>query len=80
MSARNKREGNMLKSGGVQTLKGACMPEAHEWMIQWLRDAHAMEEQAQTMLSGQVSRIENYPELKDRISKHLEETKGQAAD
>jgi ferritin-like metal-binding protein YciE len=56
------------------------MPEAHEWMIQWLRDAHAMEEQAQTMLLGQVSRIENYPELKDRISKHLEETKGQAAD
>ncbi|MDQ2705958.1 MAG: ferritin-like domain-containing protein [Pseudomonadota bacterium] len=55
------------------------MSEAREWMIQWLRDAHAMEEQAQTMLSGQAGRIENYPELKDRISRHLEETKEQAA-
>jgi ferritin-like metal-binding protein YciE len=55
------------------------MPEAREWMVQWLRDAHAMEEQAQTMLSGQLGRLENYPELKARISQHLEETKGQAA-
>lgn len=55
------------------------MPEAREWMIQWLRDAHAMEEQAETMLSGQLSRLENYPELSDRIKMHLEETKTQAA-
>ena len=55
------------------------MPEAREWLIQWLRDAHAMEEQAETMLNGQLSRIENYPELSDQIKKHLEETKGQAA-
>jgi ferritin-like metal-binding protein YciE len=29
------------------------MSEAREWLIQWLRDAHAMEEQAETILSGQ---------------------------
>src|SRR3954462_894596 len=54
------------------------MPESREWLIQWLRDAHAMEEQAETMLSGQLSRIENYPELSDRIRMHVEETKEQA--
>ncbi|MGO4843992.1 DUF892 family protein, partial [Rhizobiaceae sp. 2RAB30] len=50
-----------------------------EWFIQWLRDAHAMEEQAETILKGQLSRIENYPELSDRISTHLQETKIQAS-
>lgn len=55
------------------------MQESREWLIQWLRDAHAMEEQAETMLSGQESRLENYPELRSRISMHVEETKQQAA-
>ncbi|MER9952037.1 DUF892 family protein [Mesorhizobium sp. M0047] len=55
------------------------MSESREWFVQWLRDAHAMEEQAETMLNGQVSRIENYPELSSRIRQHLEETVQQAA-
>lgn len=54
------------------------MAESREWLVQWLRDAHAMEEQAETMLSGQLSRIDNYPELNERIRSHLEETKEQA--
>jgi ferritin-like metal-binding protein YciE len=44
---------------------------------QWLRDAHAMEEQAEQMLESQSSRIENYPELAARIKRHLEETQSQ---
>jgi ferritin-like metal-binding protein YciE len=55
------------------------MSEAREWLVQWLRDAHAMEEQAETMLSGQLSRLENYPELSNRIQLHLDETKTQAS-
>ena len=55
------------------------MSEPREWLVQWLRDAHAMEEQAETMLSGQLGRLENYPELSERIRLHIEETKGQAA-
>jgi ferritin-like metal-binding protein YciE len=38
-----------------------------------------MEEQAETMLSGQASRLEHYPHLQGRIAGHLEETKRQAA-
>ena len=48
-------------------------------LVKWLRDAHAMEEQAETMLNGQLSRLENYPELSERIRLHIDETKGQAA-
>ena len=54
------------------------MTEQREWLIQWLRDAHAMEEQAETMLTAQGKRIEHYPDLADRITRHLEETKVQA--
>ncbi|TKB41137.1 MAG: ferritin-like domain-containing protein [Mesorhizobium sp.] len=54
------------------------MSESREWLIQWLRDAHAMEEQAETMLSGQLGRLESYPELSERIRAHLAETKEQA--
>jgi ferritin-like metal-binding protein YciE len=38
-----------------------------------------MEEQAETMLSGQVSRLESYPELSNRIRQHLAETKIQVS-
>jgi len=44
----------------------------------WLRDAHAMEEQAVTLLNAQLLRLENYPELRARIKDHVEETKEHA--
>lgn len=36
-----------------------------------------MEEQALTMLKGQASRLEHYPQLQQRVSQHLRETEGQ---
>ncbi|VEA60916.1 YciE [Salmonella enterica subsp. salamae] len=41
----------------------------------WLRDAHAMEKQAESMLESMASRIENYPDIKARIEQHISETK-----
>jgi ferritin-like metal-binding protein YciE len=49
-----------------------------ERLDQWLRDAHAMEKQAEQILSSQVSRIDSYPQVRDRIRQHLEETRGHA--
>lgn len=51
---------------------------AEDRLLQWLRDAHAMEMQAETMLQAQAQRIEHYPELKARIERHIEETRNQA--
>ncbi|MDH1263316.1 MULTISPECIES: ferritin-like domain-containing protein [unclassified Pseudomonas] len=48
-------------------------------LLSWLKDAHAMEQQAEQMLSAQKSRLENYPKLRTRIEKHLVETQGQKA-
>ncbi len=49
-----------------------------DWLLPWLRDAHAMEMQAETMLQSQARRIEHYPELKARIERHIQETRHQA--
>lgn len=54
------------------------MRTADERLDQWLRDAHAMEEQAEQMLGALAGRIENYPDLKRRVQEHLEETRSQA--
>ncbi|KIQ03539.1 MULTISPECIES: DUF892 family protein [Pseudomonas] len=48
-----------------------------ENLLDWLRDAHAMEQQAEKMLKAQASRLEHYPKLKARIEEHLSETVGQ---
>lgn len=53
------------------------MTEIKERVDQWLRDAHAMEEQAEKILTGQTDRIENYPELSSRFKTHLDETRSQ---
>jgi len=43
------------------------MADMDERLNQWLRDAHAMELQAEHMLNGLAGRIESYPELGTRI-------------
>lgn len=48
-----------------------------ENLLDWLRDAHAMEQQAEKMLKAQAERLEHYPELKARIEQHIVETQGQ---
>ena len=54
------------------------MASAEERLMEWLRDAHAAEQQAETMLNGMASRLENYPDLKARIEQHITETQRQA--
>lgn len=55
----------------------ATTQEPRENLMSWLRDAHAMEQQAETMLSSQSARLEHYPVLKARIDQHISETQGQ---
>src|SRR5690606_3621939 len=52
--------------------------EAEKHFMDWLRDAHAMEEQAESMLEGMASRLEHYPDLKRRGEQHSHETRAQA--
>src|SRR3546814_5835427 len=54
------------------------MATAEEHLMDWLRDAHAMEEQAEKMLRATAGRLENYPDLKARLESHASETHRQA--
>lgn len=55
------------------------MATAEERLMEWLRDAHAMEEQSETMLKHFADRIENYPDIKAQLERHLEQGRQQAA-
>jgi ferritin-like metal-binding protein YciE len=46
-------------------------------LIAWLRDAHMMENHAVEMLERQSGRLDDYPTFKQRVEKHLEESRGQ---
>jgi ferritin-like metal-binding protein YciE len=54
------------------------MSKLEENLMSWLRNAHAMEEQAETMLKSLAGRTGDYPDVKARIEKHLAETQRQA--
>jgi ferritin-like metal-binding protein YciE len=51
--------------------------EPREHVIDWLRDAHGMEQQAETMLHSMAERLEHYPALRARIAEHISETQWQ---
>src|SRR3954447_26886521 len=49
-----------------------------ELFITGLRNQHAVENQAVSLLSRQVERLENYPEMEARMRQHIDESKIQA--
>jgi len=51
--------------------------QQEEHLVDWLRNAYAMEKQAESMLKAQASRLDHYPKLRERIEQHLQETLGQ---
>jgi ferritin-like metal-binding protein YciE len=61
----------------TQRLELTMTTTVHDNLNDWLRDAHAMEEQADKMLSAQAERLEHYPDLRARIVQHIDETRWQ---
>jgi ferritin-like metal-binding protein YciE len=53
------------------------MARIEERLLQWLRDAHAMEGQSEQILSGLAGRIKSYPQLKQKIEDHERQTRDQ---
>jgi ferritin-like metal-binding protein YciE len=48
---------------------------ARMFYITGLHNAHAMETQAIQLLTRQIERLENYPEIEEKLRTHLEESK-----
>jgi ferritin-like metal-binding protein YciE len=51
--------------------------KARDIFIVGLRNAHAMETQAQELMERQSERLTDYPEVRARVQAHLRETEGQ---
>jgi ferritin-like metal-binding protein YciE len=52
---------------------------ARALFITGIKNAHAMENQALSIMKPQISRIENYPDVARRLEQHIKETEGQIA-
>jgi ferritin-like metal-binding protein YciE len=51
--------------------------DTRDIFVTGLRNAHAMESQALAIMRPQVSRIESYPDVADRLKRHINETEAQ---
>ncbi len=57
----------------------ASPDDLRELFVSGLRNAHAVEKQALSIITPQVNRIVNYPEVADRLRLHINETNSQIA-
>ncbi|MEP9404105.1 ferritin-like domain-containing protein [Sphingomonas sp. VNH70] len=59
------------------------MPADHDTLrdlfVTGLKNAHAVEKQALSIMTPQIERITNYPEVADRLRLHVDETNAQIA-
>ena len=63
-----------VRSAGSRTGEAS---EARAVFITGLKNAHAMENQALSIMKPQLERIESYPEVAARLREHISETEGQ---
>lgn len=49
----------------------------HDLFVTGLRNAHAVEKQALSIMTPQIARLDHYPDVADRLRRHVEETEGQ---
>lgn len=50
---------------------------AHDVFLDGLRNAHAMEKQALSIMQPQLNRLEHYPQVSAMLDRHIRETEGQ---
>jgi len=53
------------------------MAAKEQVLVEWLRDAYAMEREAATLLENQIRRLNHYPEMQAKLQAHLGETRQQ---
>jgi ferritin-like metal-binding protein YciE len=54
------------------------MESSQEQIITWLRDAHAMERNMESVLERHLKDAQDYPALREQLEKHLNETRDHA--
>jgi ferritin-like metal-binding protein YciE len=62
----------------LEHFMATAFDHAKDIYITGLRNQHAVENQAIELLERQVGRLENYPEMEQRMRRHIEESREQA--
>jgi ferritin-like metal-binding protein YciE len=62
----------------MECLMNTESDQAKDTYITGLRNQHAVEHQAIELLERQVGRLQNYPEMEQRMRRHIEESREQA--
>lgn len=70
------RPGRRLLNG-KQNVRRHPMADTREIMLDWLRDAHAMERASIDNLKRQVDHLDHYPDIRAKFQEQLELTKAQ---
>ena len=78
LPAKHRRRARPASRAAMPVERETLMAVSRENLAAWLRDAYAMENQAIEILEKQVSRLEDYPELRAKVRSHLEESHRQA--
>jgi ferritin-like metal-binding protein YciE len=60
-----------------QALANDAHNRIRDLYVTGLRNAHAMENQALSIMKPQLERIENYPQVAEKLDQHIRETEGQ---
>jgi ferritin-like metal-binding protein YciE len=63
--------------GAINLENPMTTTQPRDLFITGLRNAHAMENQALSIMKPQLDRIENYPEIAEKLDQHIRETEGQ---
>jgi ferritin-like metal-binding protein YciE len=61
----------------IKIMTDTQVNEARDVFITGLKNAHAMEKQALSMMAPQIGRIDSYPDVKARLEQHAKETEAQ---
>jgi ferritin-like metal-binding protein YciE len=59
-------------------MNDAIQTVARDTLIVGMRNAHSMEQQAISVLNAQLGRLSDYPDLRSRVERHIEESRVQA--
>jgi len=70
---------SMGRTQSGMPVAGPDQDNARRLMITGLRNAHGLEQQAIEMLERNIERLEHYDALRQRLSRHLEESRQQQA-
>lgn len=76
--SQNRRGPRLFRSLPYGALKMSDNSGIQELYMQGLRNAHALEAQAVQIMSRQVERLENYPDMKAGLVRHIKESEAQS--